>query len=160
MMLLASAFSFLVLYVAMNRFPYSLYTMVGMRRARTEFDPKLGEVYHHWRDCQRHWFVRSELHLWRDGKLNFGDLIDSLKGTTSHSALLMPGLVMACSVRSSWRPSRSCLGARCLRNRVFPGRDVLASVSKLAGIAFLFTLVYMVKPYLPEFETVIGTSRS
>ncbi len=36
MMLLASAFSFLVLYVAMELLSYSLYTLVGMRRQRTE----------------------------------------------------------------------------------------------------------------------------
>ena len=158
MMLLASAFSFLVLYVAMELLSYSLYTMVGMRRARTESIESSVKYIIIGATASAIGLFGVSYIYGATGSLNFGALIDSLKATTTHSALLMPGLVMVLSSFlfklaafpfHAWAPD-------AYETASSPVAMFLASVSKLAGIAFLFRLVYMVKPYLPEFETVIG----
>lgn len=158
MMLLASAFSFLVLYVAMELLSYSLYTMVGMRRARTESIESSVKYIIIGATASAIGLYGVSYIYGATGSLNFGELIAHLKSASSPSALLMPGLVMVLSSFlfklaafpfHAWAPD-------AYESASSPVAMFLASVSKLAGIAFLFRLVYMVKPYMPEFETVIG----
>ncbi|NUO19933.1 NADH-quinone oxidoreductase subunit N [bacterium] len=158
MMLLASAYSFLVLYVSMELLSYSLYTMVGMRRARTEsIESSIKYIIIGATASAIGLFGVSYIYG-ATGSLNFGDLMNMLKGTSTPSALLMPGLVMVLSSFlfklaafpfHAWAPD-------AYETASSPVAMFLASVSKLAGIAFLFRLVTMVKPYMPEFEIVIG----
>ena len=158
MMLLASAFNFLVLYVAMELLSYSLYTMVGMRRARTESIESSVKYIIIGATASAIGLFGVSYIYGATGSLNFGELVASLKGSAAPSALLLPGLIMVLSSFlfklaafpfHAWAPD-------AYETAASPVAMFLASVSKLAGIAFLFRLVYMVKPHLPEFETVIG----
>lgn len=158
MMLLTSAYSFLVLYVGMELLSYSLYTMVGMRRARTESIESSVKYIIIGATASAIGLFGVSYIYGATGSLNFGDMVDVLKGSATPSVLLMPGLVMVLSSFlfklaafpfHAWAPD-------AYETASSPVAMFLASVSKLAGIAFLFRLVFMVKPYLPEFETVIG----
>jgi len=158
MMLLAGAFNFLVLYVAMELLSYSLYVMVGMRRARTEsIESSIKYIIIGAAASAIGLFGTSYIYG-ATGSLNFDALINGLRsGTTSHE-LLLPGLVMVLSSFlfklaafpfHAWAPD-------AYESASSPVAMFLASVSKLAGIAVLFRLTFMVKPYMPSFEIVIG----
>ncbi len=158
MMLLASAFSFLVLYVAMELLSYSLYVMVGMRRARTESIESSVKYIIIGATASAIGLFGVSYIYGATGSLNFGTLVEHLKGAGDTSALLLPGLVM---VLSSFLFKLAAFPFHAWAPDAYEGASTpvamfLASVAKLAGIAFLFRLVYMVKPHLPEFETVIG----
>ncbi len=158
MMLLAGAFNFLVLYVAMELLSYSLYVMVGMRRARTEsIESSIKYIIIGAAASAIGLFGVSYIYG-ATGSLNFDALINGLRSGTTSQELLLPGLVMVLSSFlfklaafpfHAWAPD-------AYESASSPVAMFLASVSKLAGIAVLFRLTYMVKPFLPAFEIVIG----
>lgn len=158
MMLLTSAFNFLVLYVAMELLSYSLYTLVGMRRQRTESIESSVKYLIIGAAASAIGLFGVSYIYGATGSLNFGEMTDGLAKTTAHTALLLPGLVLVLSSFlfklaafpfHAWAPD-------AYEGAASPVAMFLASVSKLAGIAVLFRLVYLVKPYLPEFEVVVG----
>lgn len=158
MMLLASTYSFLVLYVAMELLSYSLYTMVGMRRARTESIESAVKYIIIGAAASAIGLFGVSYIYGAIGSLNFGTLVEVLRNSTEHSALLMPGLIMVLSSFlfklaafpfHAWAPD-------AYESAASPVAMFLASVAKLAGIAFLFRLIYLVKPYVANFEYVIG----
>ncbi|MCB9367425.1 MAG: NADH-quinone oxidoreductase subunit N [Calditrichaeota bacterium] len=158
MMLLASAFSFLVLYVAMELLSYSMYTLVGMRRQRTESIESSVKYLIIGASASAIGLFGVSYIYGATGSLNFGTVASQLASSSARSALLLPGLVLVLSSFlfklaafpfHAWAPD-------AYESSASPVAMFLASVSKLAGIAVLFRLVYLVKPYLPEFETVIG----
>ncbi|MBK6764756.1 MAG: NADH-quinone oxidoreductase subunit N [bacterium] len=158
MMLLTSAFNFLVLYVAMELLSYSLYTLVGMRRQRTESIESSVKYLIIGAAASAIGLFGVSYIYGATGSLNFGAMTAGLANTTAHTALLLPGLVLVLSSFlfklaafpfHAWAPD-------AYEGAASPVAMFLASVSKLAGIAVLFRLVYLVKPYLPEFEIVVG----
>lgn len=158
MMLLASAFSFLVLYVSMELLSYSLYTLVGMRRQRTESIESSVKYLIIGAAASAIGLFGVSYIYGATGSLNFGVMTDALAKATANTTLILPGLVLVLSSFlfklaafpfHAWAPD-------AYESSASPVAMFLASVSKLAGIAVLFRIVYLVKPYLPEFEIVVG----
>ncbi len=158
MMLLASAYSFLVLYVAMELLSYSMYTLVGMRRARTESIESSVKYLIIGASASAIGLFGVSYIYGATGSLNFGAVTTQLASASANHVLLLPGLVLVLSSFlfklaafpfHAWAPD-------AYESSASPVAMFLASVSKLAGIAVLFRLVYLVKPYLPEFEFVVG----
>ncbi len=158
MMMLASVYNFLVLYLSMELVAYSVYAMVGMRRDRTESIESTVKYF-------LIGAVSSAIGLYglsfiygATSGLGFTDLMAELQNPTAAHALLVPGLVM---VFSSFLFKLAAFPFHVWAPDAYDGAATptamfLASVSKLAGIAALFRIVFMTHTYLPRMEVTIG----
>lgn len=159
MMCLASVFNFLLLYLSMELVSYSMYIMVGMRRDRTEAVE--GAVKYFLVGA-----VSSAVGLYglsfiygAIGGLGFTSLMQSLGASSASHTMLVAGLVLVFSSFlfklaafpfHVWAPDAYDASAS-------PVAMFLSSVSKLAGIAALFRIVYLCHGYFPRMDLVLGT---
>ncbi|MCC6477043.1 NADH-quinone oxidoreductase subunit N [bacterium] len=158
MMLLASVFNFLVLYLAMELVAYSVYAMVGMRRDRTESIESAVKYFLVGAVSSAVGLYGLSLIYGAAQGLTFGALVEALRQGTVEPRLLIPGVVM---VFSSFLFKLAAFPFHVWAPDAYDGAAspvamFLASVSKLAGIAALFRIVYLLHPFLPRLETALG----
>ncbi len=158
MMLLASVYNFLVLYLAMELTSYSLYAMVGMRRDRTEAVESTVKYFLVGAASSAIGLYGLSFIYGGVGAMGFGELVTALQSHGAALGLVVPGLVM---VFSSFLFKLAAFPFHVWAPDAYDGAAssvamFLASVSKLAGIAALFRIVFMTHAYLPRMEITLG----
>ncbi len=158
MMLLASVYNFLILYLSMELVSYSLYVMIGMRRDRTESVESTVKYFLIGAASSAIGLYGVTFIYGAVGGLGFSDMIHALQANAPNTQMLVPGLVMVFSSFlfklaafpfHVWAPDAYDAAAS-------PVAMFLSSVGKLAGIAALFRIVFLTHPHLPAMGTALG----
>jgi NADH-quinone oxidoreductase subunit N len=158
MMFLASVFNFLLLYLAMELVSYSLYIMVGMRRDRTEAVESTVKYFLIGAASSAVGLYGLSFIYGAVGGLGFGQLVTSLQAGTVIDGMVIAGIVL---VFSSFLFKLAAFPFHVWAPDAYDGAAspvamFLSSVSKLAGIAALFRIVYLCDPYLPRMDIALG----
>lgn len=158
MMFLSSVYNFLVLYLSMELVSYSIYVMIGMRRDRTESVESTVKYFLIGAASSAIGLYGLTLIYGSINGLGFEQLVTALQQSPGTASMIVPGLVMVFSSFlfklaafpfHVWAPDAYDASAS-------PVAMFLASVSKLAGIAALFRIVFMTHNYLPQMENALG----
>ena len=158
MMLLASVYNFLILYLSMELLSYSLYVMIGMRRDRTESVESTVKYFLIGAASSAIGLYGVTFIYGAVQGLGFGEMVTALQTHALNTRMLVPGLVMVFSSFlfklaafpfHVWAPDAYDAAAS-------PVAMFLSSVGKLAGIAALFRIVFLTHPHLPGLGTALG----
>lgn len=157
MMLLSSVYNFLVLYLSMELVSYSMYTMIAMRRDRTEAIESTVKYYLIGVAASATGLYGLSFVYGSVGGLGFAEMVHMLQ-TGSPGLMLAVGLVM---VFSSFLFKLAAFPFHFWAPDAYEAADTpvsmfLATVGKLAGIAALFRIVYISLPYTNVMGIALG----